>query len=422
MVIVCSVVLAAGAAIWSSPQPRQEVPRAHPDLAWVELPTPPWCGDCLRLGVSAAIAGDLAILGDDGRRDGPPKAGMLITYQLANNRWQPTGAIQAPVPTIGDEFGSAIALDGDRLLVGSPGDPVGGPQGGMAWIYHLEDGQWHPESMLAPSDPHPGRGYGWSVAISDDLAAVGSPSYDHAGNWDVGRVEIFRRSSTGWYREAVLDPPLPATSTRFGWALAFTSDRQQLLIGAPGFDLPVDRAGAVFAAADLRNGNWSLDRQLQRSEPDALDRFGGAIGCTSSHAVIGIEGSDLGGQNAGAIAVARTSPNFRLVAEHAEPSQPGGRLGSRIAARNDLVAVRAGGVQPMRGGQGLIRIMRYSKGDFHAVLDLDGQPDLPPIGAAVAVDGEQVLLTAIVGEDGVPEPGRAWVIQAAGVPACISDR
>ena len=254
------------------------------------------------------------------------------------------------------------------------------------------------------------------------LAAVGSPSWDHDGSWDLGRVEIFRRTAGSWHRETVLEAPSQATSTRFGWALAFSSDGRQLLIGAPGFDLPVDRTGAVFAATHSGNGYWSISRQLQASEPGVLDRFGGAIGCTSSHAVIGMEGSDRGGRNAGAVAIAQTSPNFRLVAEHVEPARDGARLGSRIAARHGLVAVLAGGAQSPRGGRGLVRVMRYSKGDFHAVLDLQAHAGLPPIGAAIAVDNMQLLLTAIVDEDGVPEPGRAWVIQAPGISPGLSDR
>ena len=420
MTILISAFLAAGVVAVSPVQAGREVPREHPNEIGVELPTPTWCGDCLRLGISAAISGDLAILGDDGRRDGPPKAGILAMYRLVQGRWQPTEGIQAPLPCIGDAFGASIALDGDRLLVGSPGDPVGGPSGGRAWIYQHRDGRWQPEAVLAPVDPHPGLGYGWSVALRGDLAAVGSPSWDHDGNWDLGRVEIFRRSAHGWHREAVLDAPMQATSTRFGWAMAFTSDGQQLLIGAPGYDLPVDRAGAVFAARDVGDGYWALTGQLQRTDPRPLDRFGGAIGCTSSHAVIGIEGSDLVQRNAGAIAVANTSPDFRLTAEHVEPAETGGRLGARIAARHGLAAAWAGGVQTRDEGRGLVRIMRYSKGDFHPVLDLHGHADLPPIGAAIAVDGQQVLITAVVDEDGIPQPGRAWIVNPLQTPNAMS--
>ena len=402
--------LVASVAFALQDELRSGIPQLEIDASVMELPTPVWCGDCLRLGASAAIDGDRALLADDGRRDGPPRTGMVIEYLRRHHTWHITQVLQSPLNQIGDEFGSEMALDGDRLLVSAPGDPVNGQPGGQAWIYTRDQDEWRIESVLSPVDPAPGMGFGHSIALRGDLAVVGTPRFDLNQNWDNGRVEIHRRISGRWERAAVLDPPHPATSTRFGWSVAIASGGEHVLIGAPGVDTPEDRSGAVYVARSSRGGTWTLSSPLYGIDPQPLDRFGSAVATNRNLAVIGVEGASGGAEHAGAIALATIAEHPRILAQLIEPAESGGRLGTKLAAAINRFAVTIPGHRATKKLRGRVRIFSSTPDGFMPTLDVDPGPNVPPLGASIAIDGEHLLVTAIAPEDGLPQPGRAWLI------------
>ena len=389
---------------------RSGIPQLEIDASVMELPTPVWCGDCLRLGASSAIDGDRAFLADDGRRDGPPHTGMVIEYLKRHHTWHITQLLQSPLNQVGDEFGAAMVLDGDQLLVSAPGDPVDGQPGGKAWIYTRSQGEWRIESVLSPIDPAPGMAFGHAIALRGDIAVVGTPRFDLNQNWDNGRVEIHRRMPGGWERVAVLDPPHPATSTRFGWSVAIAPGGEHVVIGAPGVDTPEDRAGAVYVAGCSRSGIWTLSSPLYGINPQPLERFGSAVATNRSLAIIGVEGANSGAEHSGEIALATIGEHPRILAQLTEPAESGGRLGTTIAAATNRFAVTIPGHRSTKNLRGRVRIFASTSNGFMPTLDIDPGPNVPPLGASIAIDDEHLLVTAIADEDGIPQPGRAWLI------------
>lgn len=89
-----------------------------------------------------------------------------------------------------NRFGEALALDGERMVVGAPGDPIGTPIGFVGVFDHDEAaiGEWSPMLKLVPSDPDFGDLFGRSVSIADANVAVGAPG---KGADDRGQVYVF---------------------------------------------------------------------------------------------------------------------------------------------------------------------------------------------------------------------------------------
>ena len=404
MHMVCWLVLAVSTA-------GQDLASAYPDDLGQQLPLPRGCGSCLRLGVAIALSEETLLLADDGQRDGPPEPGMIASYQRHSGDWYQQAILTAPNPLQGDLFGRSIDSEGTRVVVGAPGDPIGGPAGGSAWLLTQTPHEWLIEAHFAPSEPMPGGQFGSSVAMAGEFVAVGAPYHDIGGAWDVGRVEIFQAKNAGWERIEVLDPLELTTSMRFGTTLAFSRDGQTLCIGAPGFDTPVDRAGAVYTATRDTAGTWELSRIIQRARPTPLDRFGMAIATSSQHVLVGIPGSDIGAPNAGALALLDPSNPTRVHAEWIEPSSAGAYLGYVLASSEALVCAAMPGATTPEGHLGYVRIFRIDAGKLLPVLDIAAQDDMAPLGNAIAVDGNRIVVTSVGTEDGVPQPGRAWFIE-----------
>lgn len=400
---LCCMLLAAISA-------RHDLECVHPSDLGYELPSPDGCGDCLRWGVAAALCGDVAILADDGQRDGPPQPGFIAIYRLESGAWNRDTTLGSPASLPGDLFGASIACDGTRVLVGAPGDPIGGPPGGSAWLYTQSAKGWELSAHFSPSQPIPTAQFGSAVALHGEFVAVGTSRHDRDGALDVGRVEIFQSHDNRWHRVAVIDPKQTTTSLRFGSSLTFTDSGKILAIGAPGFDSPIDRAGALYLVDQGNNNEWAIFTIIQRSEAERLDRFGSAVCANSEYLMVGIPGSDYGASNAGALAILSAKHPIQIVSERIEPTTSEAYLGSRIACSSVLACATLPGAITADGQIGLVRLFAVNGSELDPLIDLRTFVETPSLGAAVAIDGWRFLVTAIGNEDGIRQPGRAWII------------
>ena len=89
------------------------------------------------------------------------------------------GEINSPKPMPGDDFGFSIAISGDYMLIGSPGQNNGH---GSAFLYKKNNQNWelnrvfeNPIQTINEGFPHR---FGYSVAISDNYLSISSPFYN----------------------------------------------------------------------------------------------------------------------------------------------------------------------------------------------------------------------------------------------------
>ena len=89
----------------------------------------------------------------------------------------------------GDEFGNALGLDGDRIIVGIEN----GGLGGAAFIFDTSGNELHKlEPPLDPTTQEPVRGFGRQVAISGNVALVGAtPDEDQVFPGEAGRAYVY---------------------------------------------------------------------------------------------------------------------------------------------------------------------------------------------------------------------------------------
>ena len=124
-----------------------------------------------RFGDSVAVDGDIAVIGADLSYEGGVRSGSAYVYDLATGdlRWKLT----PPSLVSGDEFGSSVAISGDRIIIGSAGHDSGT---GTAYVFDTVSGSMLRE--LTASDPIPNAQFGCSVAISEGVALVGAEGRD----------------------------------------------------------------------------------------------------------------------------------------------------------------------------------------------------------------------------------------------------
>ena len=128
--------------------------------------------------------------------------------------WVQEARLEASDAAEGDGFGCGVALDGEVAVVGAlwsdaacPDDPD--CNSGAAYVFRRSGGAWVEEARLSPEELQQGDMFGLSVAIQGDTVFVGTPGDDINGPspWDgSGAVRMFRRLGDAWVEDGVLAP------------------------------------------------------------------------------------------------------------------------------------------------------------------------------------------------------------------------
>jgi len=234
----------------------------------------------------------------------------------------------------GDRFGWSVAVSGDTVVVGAPGEAsnatgVNGDQAnnaagdsGAAYVFVREAGVWSQQAYLKASNTDGGDRFGSSVSVSDATIVVGalgeasnaaSLNGDQTNNSSPqsGAAYVFVRTSGKWSQQAYLKASNTDAGDEFGSSVAVTGDT--LVVGAWLEDSNAtgvngDQANNSAAAAGATYvfvrtvGNWSQQTYLKASNTDASDWFGSSVAVSGDTVVVGAygEASNGTGVNGGA--------------------------------------------------------------------------------------------------------------------------
>ena len=134
-----------------------------------------------------------------------------------------TGKLTSSVEQNNDLIGSSVAISGDYIIVGAPGD---GTNTGIAYVFEKPGGGWGDateDASLESSDAAKNEYFGTSVAISSGHAVVGCPIIDTTK----GAAYVFEKPGGGW-SDASEDQKLSgadsAAGDEFGNAVDISGD------------------------------------------------------------------------------------------------------------------------------------------------------------------------------------------------------
>jgi hypothetical protein len=266
-------------------------------------------------GIALALEGDWIFAGAP--HDpfiGPDVGGVHYYYRTTSGVWAPYGILSPATPMSGSLFGNALALSGDRLVVGSAWNSTHAPSGGAAHVFERVGLSWVERAQLFPSDPGTSATFGDSVALDGTTIACGALGDDERG-LNAGAVYVFELVNGEWIESAKLAPDLGASSYGLGRSVAFSSGRllaSALGHGANGAVLQFARAGTT----------WVLEAVIEPEDAPAVpapDWFGGDLAASGDLVAIGADWNDQRASDAGAVYV-RSATN-RLCATLSSPRE-----------------------------------------------------------------------------------------------------
>lgn len=269
-------------------------------------------------GSSVAIAGDTIVLGATGadRADVDGRGALYVfdRNQGGANNWGEVGEIDPVSTNVTSGFGSAVALNGETIVVGAPSTTVTSAQGdriaqGAFYVFerNLSDpGVWDQVKELTASDGESWDRLGTSVALFGTTVLVGARTADVDGSTDQGAAYVFERHKGGsdnWGEVAKLSASDGAEGDWFGWRVALDTDL--LVVGAPNADVgdnSVQGAAYVFRRSLREPRAWSEEEKLVASDGDGAHSFGEAVAIDGETIVVAADRADPGGiYQAGAV-------------------------------------------------------------------------------------------------------------------------
>ena len=189
----------------------------------------------------------------------------------------------------GDNFGFAVGMDVDTLVVGAPLADNPGINTGAAYVFTVTGTTWTEQAKLNPSWALAGDNFGRSVAVSGNVIVVGAPLHQARGP-RAGSVFIFERSGTVWSEVAQINASDGQADDEFGQSVSISGST--IVVGTP-------QADKIYVITK-NGGTWSEDAILTGSDTLAGDLFGYSVSVDGDSIVVGAPTRDELGTNSGA--------------------------------------------------------------------------------------------------------------------------
>ena len=189
--------------------------------------------------------------------------------------WTETGRLTASDADSDDNFGFSVALDGDRLLVGAPSRDATAEDDGAVYAFARSDGDWSERERLTAATPDGGDHFGTAVALDGDDAVVGTPGRD-GDRRDQGVAFAFAYAAGGWVRAQTLTVPAGAEQNDAEFGAAVALDAGTIAVGAPRTPSPEGNQGLVYTFGG-DDGAWAPRQTLIAPDASRGAHVGAAV-------------------------------------------------------------------------------------------------------------------------------------------------
>jgi hypothetical protein len=245
-----------------------------------------------------------------------------------------------------DNFGTAVAADGDTVVVGAPNHASGA---GRAYVFVRPAAGWSggvvESADLTAGDGVPGDQFGASVAISGSTIMVGAPNHAVPFAAGAGAAYLFNEPSGGWSGALIQSAELTAAggAASDGLGSSVALDGETAVAGAPSH-VP---GGAAYVFVKPPSG-WSGDltqaATLGFTGGTGGDAFGSAVAISGDTVVVGAPSQ--GTAQGAAYVFTKPAPGWSDASTQtakltATGGQAGDAFGTSVAVAGQTVAIGA---------------------------------------------------------------------------------
>jgi len=264
-----------------------------------------------------------------------------------------TGRVEAGDPQNFSHFGRSVAISGNRMVVGETDFEQGGKTTGAAYVYELSSAGWTQQARLLASDGRNFDDFGVAVAIDGDTILVGADSTDGPLSGAVGAVYSFSWTGSEWLQTQRFKASDGASGGFFGAAIALEGDTA--VIGRYWDSARVLHAGSAYVYTHNGNGTWVEAQKLIGVEPQPEDNMGMAVALAGETIAVGAPNRFSAGEDdpqLGRVFVYERVDGAwtptPVATLHAGNAAPFDQLGISVAVDGDRIAAAPGRIPSSR--------------------------------------------------------------------------
>lgn len=210
---------------------------------------------------AVAVDGDMLVVA------GPPDGAHVFTRGDGFS-WAQTAVLPGVV--------TSVAIAGDTVAVaGAPTDPAPGPTNQVR-IYTRSASTWSQQASLDFSGFGPSPNW-TALSLSGDRLAVGTAYEAMDGSRPPNAAFVFSRSGTVWSQEGYFESPLPIGEGGFGALVVLSGDT--LAVGAP-----YEHTVYVYTRA---GPTWSAQSSVKAVDPSKPSSFGASVALSGDTLAVG---------------------------------------------------------------------------------------------------------------------------------------
>ena len=202
------------------------------------------------LGAAVAISGDTLVAGAPGSGahhgtfwvsagDESPRVarlGTVYVFTRKGDEWTREARLTSGLTDRQDQFGAAVCISGDTVLVGAGKEGYYGKTSGLLGVHvFVRDGpEWKKQAELLSSDADWDTGFGASVALVGERAVIGAQCQR-----GTGLAYVFEREGTSWRELCRLGAQGPWSHWGVGWSVAMYEEEIAVSVQHPDVECRV---------------------------------------------------------------------------------------------------------------------------------------------------------------------------------------
>ena len=283
-------------------------------------------GDTLAVSARREDSASVGVNGDESDNLGIDSGAVYVFTRDGAGVWTQQAYLKASNTDAGDEFGGAIDLHDDLLVVSAKNEDGAGTginaddsdntalNAGAAYLFERDGaGTWSQTAYVKASNTEIGDEFGRAVGVHGDLLVVSSMNEDGAGtgiNADesdntavaAGAAYVFSRDGAGtWSQEAYVKASNTDAGDQFGNDVSLYGDilvvgawlERSLATGINGdqSNTALDKVGAAYVFIRDDAGTWAQHLYVKSSNMDEGDVFG-TVRVSGTTIAVGANGED----------------------------------------------------------------------------------------------------------------------------------
>jgi len=341
-------------------------------------------------GTSVSLDGNRLAIGAPNNDGNGSDAGHVRIYERNGSTWNQLGN-DIDGEAAGDESGTSVSLNGNRVAIGAPKNDGNGSDAGHVRIYEWNGSAWTQLGNDIDGEATTDQS-GWSVSLDGNRVAIGAPNSDGVFP-DAGHVRIYEWNGSAW-TQLGNDIDGEGFNDDSGWSVSLDGNR--VAIGAPNND----GTGTIAGHVRIYEWNGSAWTQLGNDIDGeaASDKSGWSVSLDGNRLAIGAHWNTSNG-------IGPSVGHVRIYEWNGSAwTQLGNDIdgeviydfsGSSVSLDSNQVAIGAHGNDGNGSDAGHVRIYEWNGNAWAQLgIDIDGEAILDKSGYSVSLDGNQLAIGA----------------------------